>query len=81
LPFGIQFAALFAVRSAFPYSATTPLQLGADPFPDRPEPRNARRGDELRRSSLTPPNVVHAPRVWRTAVAAVCARRPLLTPL
>jgi hypothetical protein len=45
VPAGIQLSAIAAYRSALPYSVTTPLQLDADPFPDRPEPRNSRRGD------------------------------------
>jgi hypothetical protein len=45
LPYDVQFAGIGTFRSALPYSATTPLQLDADPFSDRPEPRNSRRGD------------------------------------
>ncbi len=47
LPLDIQLSAILSYQSALPYSATTPLQLDADPFPDRPEPRNARRGDSF----------------------------------
>jgi hypothetical protein len=45
LPFGIQVSAIVSARSALPWSVTSPRQLDADPFPDRPEPRNSRRGD------------------------------------
>jgi len=44
-PLGIQLAAISLHRSAAPYSVTTRFQLDADPFRDRPEPRNSRRGD------------------------------------
>ncbi len=47
LPLDIQLSAILYYRSALPYSATTPLQLDPDPFPDRPEPRNDRRGDSF----------------------------------
>lgn len=45
LPYDVQLAGIGTFRSALPYSATTPLQLDEDPFSDRPEPRNSRRGD------------------------------------
>jgi hypothetical protein len=38
---------IFVYRSAPPYSATTFEQLDSDPFADRPEPRNSRRGDSF----------------------------------
>jgi hypothetical protein len=41
-----QLAGIASYRSAVPYSVTTALQLDADPFSDRPEPRNSRRGDK-----------------------------------
>src|SRR6185295_7977631 len=44
-PRGIQLAGIAIYRSAAPYSVTTRFQLDADPFRDRPEPRNSRRGD------------------------------------
>jgi hypothetical protein len=47
LPFDTRLSAIVAYRSALPYSVTTPLQLDPDPFPDRPEPRNSRRGDSF----------------------------------
>jgi hypothetical protein len=45
MPWDIQLAALWAYRSAIPYSVSTAFQLDSDIFPDRPEPRNSRRGD------------------------------------
>jgi outer membrane receptor protein involved in Fe transport len=41
----VQFAGIVSYRSALPYNVTTALQLDSDPFSDRPEPRNSRRGD------------------------------------
>jgi hypothetical protein len=41
-----QVAGIASYRSALPYSVTTSFQLDADPFTDRPEPRNSRRGDK-----------------------------------
>jgi outer membrane receptor protein involved in Fe transport len=46
-PWDIELAPIFVYRSAPPYSVTTRKQLDADPFPDRPEPRNSRRGDSF----------------------------------
>src|SRR5207247_11415183 len=40
----VQLAGITTYRSALPYSVTTALQLDSDPFTDRPEPRNSRRG-------------------------------------
>jgi outer membrane receptor protein involved in Fe transport len=40
-----QVAGIASYRSAVPYSVTTSFQLDTDPFTDRPEPRNSRRGD------------------------------------
>jgi outer membrane receptor protein involved in Fe transport len=40
----VQFAGISSYRSAPPYSVSTSVQLDADPFSDRPEPRNSRRG-------------------------------------
>lgn len=45
LPLDIQIAGLWIYRSALPYSVSTAFQLDSDPFPDRPEARNSRRGD------------------------------------
>jgi outer membrane receptor protein involved in Fe transport len=41
----VQAAGILSYRSALPYSVSTSFQLDADPFTDRPEPRNSRRGD------------------------------------
>jgi outer membrane receptor protein involved in Fe transport len=40
----VQVAGIATYRSALPYSVSTSFQLDADPFSDRPEPRNSRRG-------------------------------------
>jgi outer membrane receptor protein involved in Fe transport len=45
VPSGIQLSGIAIFRSAAPYSVTTRFQLDSDPFRDRPEPRNWRRGD------------------------------------
>ncbi len=47
-PFGIQLSGIAIYRSAAPFSVTTRFQLDSDPFRDRPEPRNSRRGDDER---------------------------------
>ena len=44
-PFDLELAGIAIYRSAAPYSVTTRFQLDADPFKDRPETRNSRRGD------------------------------------
>jgi hypothetical protein len=44
-PWDVELAGIIVYRSASPYSVTTLEQLDGDPFPDRPEPRNSRRGD------------------------------------
>jgi outer membrane receptor protein involved in Fe transport len=41
-----QVAGIVSYRSALPYSVSTSFQLDSDPFSDRPEPRNSRRGDK-----------------------------------
>jgi outer membrane receptor protein involved in Fe transport len=48
VPFNVHVAGILIYRSATPYSVSTRFQLDADPFRDRPEPRNARRGDSER---------------------------------
>ena len=47
LPLGIRFASIMSYKSPLPYSATTTAQApgATDPFIHRPEPRNARMGD------------------------------------
>lgn len=42
---GMHLAGVLSVRSALPWSVATDNLGDRDPFPDRPEPRNARRGD------------------------------------
>jgi hypothetical protein len=44
-PFDVQVAGIAIYRGAAPYSVSTRFQLDSDPFRDRPEPRNSRRGD------------------------------------
>jgi outer membrane receptor protein involved in Fe transport len=47
LPLGVQASGLLTFRSALPYSATTNApRPDGKPFAFRPEPRNARRGDD-----------------------------------
>jgi hypothetical protein len=43
-PWDIELAEIFVYRSGPPWSVTTRQQLDSDPFADRPEPRNSRRG-------------------------------------
>ncbi len=40
----LQMAGIASYRSALPYSVSTSFQLDSDPFSDRPEPRNSKRG-------------------------------------
>ena len=42
----VQAAGIASYRSAVPYSVSTSFQLDTDPFSDRPEPRNSKRGDK-----------------------------------
>src|SRR6185503_14961228 len=51
-PFGMQLSGIAIYRSAAPFSVTTRFQLDSDPFRDRPEPRNSRRGDSERTIDL-----------------------------
>lgn len=46
-PLDIQLAGIWTYRSAAPFNVFTRFQLDDDPFDDRPEPRNSRRGDSL----------------------------------
>jgi hypothetical protein len=46
-PLDFQLGGIFIYRSANPFSATTRRQLDSDPFTDRPEARNQRRGDSF----------------------------------
>jgi outer membrane receptor protein involved in Fe transport len=45
--YDVQLAGIWTYRSAAPYSVSTRDQLDSDPFADRPEPRNSRRGDSF----------------------------------
>ena len=60
----LQFAGILSYRSALPYNVTTALQLDSDPFSDRPEARNSRRGDSEKNLDLRLSKVF---RVGRTA--------------
>jgi outer membrane receptor protein involved in Fe transport len=60
----VQFAGIWSYRSALPYNVTTALQLDPDPFSDRPEPRNSRRGDSEKNLDLRLSKVV---RLGRTS--------------
>jgi hypothetical protein len=48
----VQASGIFSYRSELPYSVTTSFQLDSDPFSDRPEPRNSRRGDKEKNFDL-----------------------------
>ncbi|HTK29569.1 MAG TPA: carboxypeptidase regulatory-like domain-containing protein [Vicinamibacterales bacterium] len=48
----VQVAGISTYRSALPYSVSTSVQLDADPFSDRPEPRNSRRTASERNTDL-----------------------------
>jgi len=68
-PFGIQLSGIAIYRSAAPFSVTTRFQLDSDPFRDRPEPRNSRRGDsertiDLRVSKMVRTGVVRVSGFW-----------------
>ncbi len=58
----VQFAGIWSYRSALPYNVTTALQLDPDPFSDRPEPRNSRRGDSEKNLDLRLSKVFRAGR-------------------
>ncbi|MGZ5393444.1 MAG: TonB-dependent receptor plug domain-containing protein, partial [Mycobacterium sp.] len=59
---GVQFAGILSYRSALPYNVTTALQLDSDPFSDRPEARNSRRGDSEKNLDLRLSKVFRAGR-------------------
>ena len=48
----VQASGIVSYRSALPYSVSTSFQLDSDPFSDRPEPRNSRRGDKEKNFDL-----------------------------
>jgi hypothetical protein len=61
LPFAVQMSGIFAYRGGLPYSVTTSAQLDADPFTDRPEPRNSRRGAALNNLDVRVSKIVKLP--------------------
>lgn len=65
LPFDIQMSGIYTYRSALPYSVSTSSQLDADPFTDRPEPRNSRRGAPLKNLDLRVSKIVKLPKNTR----------------
>jgi hypothetical protein len=65
LPFEIQLSGIYSYRSALPYSVSTSNQLDADPFTDRPEPRNSRRGSALQNLDLRVSKIVTLPKKMR----------------
>jgi hypothetical protein len=54
----VQIAGISTYRSALPFSVTTSFQLDADPFADRPEPRNSRRGSPEKSTDLRVSKIV-----------------------
>ncbi|MDO8835287.1 MAG: TonB-dependent receptor [Vicinamibacterales bacterium] len=62
LPFDIQASGIYAYRSGMPYSVSTSKQLDSDPFTDRPEPRNSRRGAALNNLDLRVSKIVRLPK-------------------
>ena len=58
----VQLAGILSYRSALAYNVTTALQLDSDPFGDRPEPRNSRRGDSEKNVDLRLSKVFRAGR-------------------
>jgi outer membrane receptor protein involved in Fe transport len=63
---GVQVAGLASYRSALPYSVSTSFQLDTDPFADRPEPRNSRRGDKESTLDLRVSKIFHFGRYTAT---------------
>ncbi len=68
LPFDIQTSGIFAYRSGLPYSVTTSAQLDKDPFTDRPEPRNSRRGEALTNLDLRVSKLFATPKSTRVTL-------------
>ena len=66
-PLDVQLAGIFTYRGALPYSVSTGLDLDNDPFPDRPEPRNSRRGDSVTTVDLRATKVFTTGRVRTSA--------------
>lgn len=65
LPFDIQASGIFAYRSGLPWSVSTSVQLDNDPFTDRPEPRNSRRGEALTNLDLRLSKIITLPKNMR----------------
>jgi len=65
LPFQVQVSGIYSYRSALPYSVSTSNQLDADPFTDRPEPRNSRRGSALTNFDMRVSKIVTLPKKMR----------------
>jgi len=64
----VQAAGIASYRSALPWSVSTSFQLDSDPFTDRPEPRNSRRGDSQNNIDLRLSKILRfGPRVTVTA--------------
>jgi hypothetical protein len=59
IPLGVQLSGMAIYRSPPPYSVSTRFQLDDDPFKDRPEPRNSRRGDSESTVDLRVSKIVH----------------------
>jgi hypothetical protein len=57
----VQLAGITTYRSAVPYSVSTSLQLDSDPFTDRPEPRNSRRGGTEKSTDLRVSKIIRLP--------------------
>ena len=65
LPLDIQVSGIYSYRSALPYSVSTTSQLDTDPFTDRPEPRNSRRGSDLNNFDMRVSKIVTLPKRMR----------------
>ena len=59
LPFEIQVSGILNARSGLPWTVSTINQLDDDPFADRPEPRNSRRGDSFTSLDLRVAKHIH----------------------
>ena len=57
----VQLAGITTYRSAVPYSVSTSVQLDADPFTDRPEARNSRRGATEKSTDLRVSKIFRLP--------------------
>jgi outer membrane receptor protein involved in Fe transport len=57
----VQLAGITTYRSAVPYSVSTSVQLDADPFSDRPEPRNSRRGSSEKSTDIRVSKIIRLP--------------------